>query len=175
MSEPESSSARRTSPAGTPAALPIASASRPGLGALPQFAAEQADQHALFVGCRRREEIVQLAAALGLGSAPGDRGHRGDAGIDLGDGERGRLGRRRQVAEAGVADAGLALQQLAGEVGGAGGEHPGLGRVGGEPAQAAGEQVYLGEAAGGGRHRGRGGREVREQHGPIIYPGSDRT
>ena len=86
-------------------------------------------------------------------------------------GERRRVGRRRQVAQAGPAHTGLALAGLTGQVGRTG-RDVGRGTLG-EAAQAARQQVDLGTPAGDGGHRRRGGGQVSEEHGAILTAGYD--
>jgi hypothetical protein len=89
---------------------------QPGLRALPQLAAEQAGEQALLVGRRRREQGVHKLPPAGLRADPGHRRDLPDGGIDGGDGQRGLTRGGRQVPQAGPADAGLPLPQLAREV-----------------------------------------------------------
>ena len=73
-----------------------------------------------------------------------------------------------QVAQAGVAHAGLPLAELAREVG-----RPGHHLVGRQTPQRARQQLDLGKPLRGRRHGGRRGRQLYELHGPILAKGSD--
>jgi hypothetical protein len=93
---------------------------QPGLRPLPQLAAEQPDQQALLVSRGGAEQGAdQLAPARLRAGARNDR-DRGDRGVDSRDGQAGLGGGRWTVAQAGVADTGLPLAQLAGQIGRAG-------------------------------------------------------
>ena len=131
--------------------------------ALAQLAREQRAQEALLALGRPPEQGGERGAPGGLRAGPGQRADRGAGRVDLADGQRGRGGRRRQLAQRRPADADLALAQLARQV--RDGDRRLLGR--GQP-QDAGERLDLAAArARGGDGLGDGG-EVGEQHADIV-------
>ena len=134
-----------------------------GLRALAQLAAEEPDQHPLLVGGGGGEEPAEQLTAPGLRPRAGDGGDGVDGRVDVGHGQHRVFRRWWQVAQAGVADPGLPLAQLAGQVGGAGGD-----LVRGEAPERTGQQLDLGPPAGGRCHGGGGGRQVEEPHVPIL-------
>lgn len=112
--------------------------------ALAQLAGEQPDQEPLLGGGRPAEQGGHQLAPPRDRALAGDGADCGERGVDLRY-RQGRLGSGRWcVAQRRVPDADLALRQLAGQVG----DHDGgLRGIGG--AQARGQRLHLGLAAGG--------------------------
>jgi hypothetical protein len=108
-------SARRTSAAGTPAALATGVGHDARERALAQVAEQQPDQERLLVGVGAHEQRTERVAPPALGARSGEPADRGERLLDLGHRQGGLRRGRRSVAQHRPADADLALGQLARE------------------------------------------------------------
>ncbi len=176
-SEPPTWWARRTSRPGTPAAAAMASVMTPPSAPWPQVAGQQPDQELPLVLGGLGQQLAQQLAPVGLRAGPGERADGAEGRVGLGQRQRGDRGGRRiggragaragaagagpappagrgrrrpeQVHDGGVADADLALGQLAGQERDRDRDLPG-----GDLAEQRGDLGHLGQAAGRPAHRG---------------------
>ena len=156
---PRSISARRSAARGTSAACATASTITPASAPWRSSPLKQPHQEALLAGGRAPEQRRERLAPGALGAGAGQRADPLEARVDLRDGQRRLLGGRRCVAQRRVADADLALAQLAREE-----RHAGLDLAGVQPAQGLGERGDLAQPGGGGGDGLRGLHEAGEQH-----------
>ena len=160
---PRSSSARRTAASGSPAAFATASVITPACAPWRSSPTSSAPRNACSAAVARPNSASSWRRRSACEPAPAVRPMASSASCDLVDGQRRLGGRRRQVAQRGPADADLALQQVAREVGDDGGH-----LVRRRALEQLRERLHLGPAR---RERADplgGGRQVGEQHPGMV-------
>jgi hypothetical protein len=156
---PASIEALLTAVFSTPAARATASVMIPASATLPELAADEPREEALFIGGRAREQMVELLAARCDGSRACRRRRSGEHSVDLRHLEAGDVRGRGERSERRPAHAGPPLPKLAGEIAD---DHGDL--VRGRPAKARGDRFDLGQSRPRRCHGGRCRDEVGKQH-----------